>query len=50
VLAPVGIIVKACPAQMVPLFTANVGDMFTVKELIAVFVDTQPCALKPTTE
>jgi hypothetical protein len=38
------------PEQMLPLFTAMVGDGVTETCETAVFVETQPAALEPATE
>ena len=49
VLAPFGLIVKFCPAQIAPLFTVMIGLGFTVKLLVATACDTQPAVLVPAT-
>ena len=50
VLAPDGIIVKDCPAQIAPLFTVMIGDGFTVMVLTAGTLLTQPSEFVPLTE
>jgi hypothetical protein len=49
VLAPLAVMVKDCPLQMLLLFTLIVGRAFTVIELIAVLLLTQPREFVPVT-
>jgi hypothetical protein len=49
VLAPLGLMVKLPPEQMLPLFTLITGDVSTVTLLIAASVLTQPARLVPIT-
>ena len=46
--APVGLIVKLCPEQILPLFTLKVGVIFTVT-LLTTGVAVHPSALVPVT-
>ena len=48
-LAPLGVIVKLFPAQILPLLTLIVGVVLTVTEDVANVFDTHPAALVPTT-
>src|SRR6185503_15968520 len=47
--APLGVIVKELPLQIVPLFTVIVGVALTVTKLTAVSAPMQPKALVPVT-
>ena len=49
-LAPDGIIVNDCPAQIIPLFTEIEGKGLTETLLIAGEAETQPNELVPVTE
>ena len=42
VFAPLGLMVKFCPAQIAPEFTIIVGLVFTIKLLVATACDTHP--------
>jgi hypothetical protein len=48
-LAPDGTITNCDPEQIVPLLTETIGSVFTTTDETAVFDETQPCALVPTT-
>ena len=50
VAAPDGVMVKSCPAQILPLFTEMVGLGFTVTLITAGERLTQPKVLVPLTE
>ena len=47
--APAGVMVKNCPAQMVPLFTVSAGREYTVTCTMA-GLEVHPWALLPVTE
>jgi len=49
VFAPLGLMVKFCPAQIEPEFTIIIGLTFTIKLLVATACDTQPAVLVPAT-